>query len=163
MSESKIDADVWTGLGVTAWQVRPAFSMQKNTLGEVDNIDPQASSQSNQPKWILIGSGLSSIWQQDNHQAWYLWQAILTFHFGSEQAVIFYDTQSLQTEQAMFDVVEQLIELGCEQVFSMDPEHELNEILAEGLLVTPLPSFESMLEQPHLKRLCYERLIDFCA
>ncbi|HEY9017077.1 hypothetical protein [Thiomicrospira sp.] len=163
MSESKIHADVWMGLGVTDWQVRSEFDAQKDQPAKVTSMQTQTSRQSSQPKWVLIGSGLSSIWQQDNHQAWCLWQAILKFHFGSEQAVLFYDTNSLQTEQAMFEVVEQLIELGCEQVFSMDPEHELNEILAEGLLVTPLPSFESMLEQPHLKRLCYERLIDYSA
>lgn len=114
-----------------------------------------------QPKWVLIGAGLSKFWQQADHQAWWLWQSILKFHFGSEESVLFYDLDELQTEQAMFDVVEHLIEIGCEQVYSMDSDHELNQILAEGLQVIPLPSFEMMLEQPNLKRVVYERLIHF--
>lgn len=168
MSESKVHADVWTGLGVTDWQVRPSFNASQTTAPALANEPDEAADQNPatlglsslaQPKWVLIGSGLSSIWQQADHQAWWLWQSILTFHFGSEEAVVFYDTDALQTEQAMFDVVEHLIELGCEQVFSMDPDHELNEMLAEGLQVIPLPSFEMMLEQPNLKRVFYERLI----
>ena len=172
MSESKIHADVWTGLGVTDWQARPNLNVLQTNLSvsriEQDKMEPQSQAAQDfsplvQPKWVLIGSGLSSIWQQPDHQAWCLWQSIMKFHFGSEDAVLFYDTDNLQTEQAMFDVVEHLIELGCEQVFSMNPDHELNEMLAEGLQVTPLPSFEAMLEQPNLKRVFYERLIQFSA
>ncbi len=157
---------------MTDWQARPNLKASQSNLvastieqGEVEQQaqTTQYSSPLVQPKWVLIGSGVSSIWQQPDHQAWWLWQSILKFHFGSEDAVLFYDTDSLQTEQAMFDVVEHLIELGCEQVFSMNPDHELNEMLAEGLQVTPLPSFEAMLEQPNLKRVFYERLIQFSA
>lgn len=169
MSESKIHAEVWTGLGVTAWQVRPNFNPSQTTSSVEVNVtetveksslaDDHTANSLAQPKWVLIGAGLSNIWQQTDHQAWWLWQSILKFHFGSEEAVVFYDTDALQTEQAMFDVVEHLIELGCEQVYSMDTDHELNEMLAEGLQVIPLPSFEMMLEQPNLKRVFYERLI----
>lgn len=170
MLNQKINADIWTGLGVTSWTTRPGFALNSQDSGNSAESNP-ADTPINPdvqheplgelpctPKWILIGSGLSQIWQQPDQQTWSLWQAIIAFHVGAEQGVLYYDTDLLQTEQAMFDVVEHMIELGVEQVFSMDAEHEINEMLAEGLQLVPIPSLDAMLEQPSLKRVLYERL-----
>lgn len=167
MANLKIGAEVWSGLGITPWTTRADFSFnQSQTSLNTDSIEVDSSSaeldkhdnMNTSPRWVIIGAGLNTIWQQADNQAWLLWKAITQFHFASLDAITFYDTDLIVGEQALFDVVEQIIELDVEWVYSMDSTHELHHQLAEGVSVITLPSFEDMLAQPLLKRETYQRL-----
>ncbi len=168
MTSLKVGAEVWSGLGITPWTTRADFSFnQQQTVSSADSIAVDSSSaeldkqdnMNTSPRWVIIGSGLNAIWQQADHQAWLLWQAMIQFHFTNLDAITFYDTDLIVGEQALFDVVEQIIELDVEWVYSMDSEHELHHQLAEGVNVITLPSFDDMLAQPLLKREAYQRLL----
>lgn len=161
MANLKIGAEVWSGLGITPWTTRADFSFnQQQTASSAVSVELDKQDNMNtSPRWVIIGAGLNSIWQQTDNQAWLLWQAIAKFHFASLDAITFYDTDLIVGEQALFDVVEQIIELDVEWVYSMDSDHELHHQLAEGVNVITLPSFEDMLTQPLLKRDTYQRLL----
>lgn len=176
MMTARISPENWRDLGITQWITRPGFQTvsaeeavqtvqaqseigagQAEQADQTDAIQPSEESLVNQPKtqrpsWVLIGAGLASIWQKDNDQAWLLWNNIIHYHLDSVEQVLFYDTDQILSEDAGFDVIEELIEREIETVFSMDPEHELHQQLAESINLITLPSFEQMLEQPQLKR-----------
>lgn len=145
----------WQELGVTQWNTRPGFlpsSPQAEAELPAKTSAEPSTSEALAPAWVLIGDGLSAIWQNENHQAWWLWRNMLDYHLKSPEQVLFFDTEQILGEEAGFEVIEQLIELGVETVFSMNPNHELHHSLAEAIQLITLPSFDQMLEQPQLKR-----------
>lgn len=149
MSDSvQIGAEVWQGLGVTPWHLRDQASAPVS-----DNTEQAVAK-----KWVLIGRGLDRYWQNPQQPAWWLWQAMIEFHFASDEHVVFFDTETIQSEEQVYAAIEKVIELGEETIYSMDDEHPLHECLAEGAQVVRLPDFESMLAQPMLKRDVYQSL-----
>ena len=155
----KRSADLLTDLGLTTYRLKPNFQ----TINEIDNPNPhsmEANVTANQTKhWHLIGAGLQALQQTPTNPAYQLWQAIADYHYNGLQQVTAYDSSRLRTEEDMFDLLDQLAEQGIEMIYSMDPDHPINEILAENIQLIPLPSLEAMLDQPDLKRVCYQTLL----
>lgn len=107
---------------------------------------------------VFIGAGLASIWQDEEKPEWRLLQNILnTFQLAIENAVCF-DSNLLQTEDSIQLTIEEIIELGCENVFSFDESSELVEQLQEGLQVTLIPSLSEQLTRWQSKKTCFETM-----
>lgn len=166
MAGAKIHADVWSGLGVTPWVSKPGFqpsAKESSVMLTEQTADPLPSEAGLLPataqSWVLLGTGLNAIWQNQDNQAWSLWQAMIHQHLDSIESLVFYDTEHLISEEQQFDVLESIIELGVETVFSMDAEHPINEALAEGVQLVVIPSFDQLLDQPLLKRDVYQALM----
>jgi len=169
MSNVRLSPSLLGDFGVTCWQAKPAFQHAGLAFQSEDYSTDFVSSESGtmQPllptsmplKWLLFGEGLNNIWQAEGNQAWLLWQSIIAFHLDSPEQMLFFDTQSFTNEDQQFDVLEQVIETGVEQVFTMDAEHPINEMLIEGAQLVVLPHFDQLLEQPSLKRDVYLALI----
>ncbi|WP_321326716.1 hypothetical protein [Thiomicrorhabdus sp.] len=108
---------------------------------------------------VVIGAGLESIWQNEESLAWQLWQNIMKAFEWDEAHVVFFDTELIVTEDAIFSTMEEVIELGVEWVLSMDEEHEISEQLSEGVQVVSVPVFELMLSDPYAKQSFYHSII----
>jgi len=108
---------------------------------------------------VLIGAGLDSIWQNEDNQAWQLWQNIMKAFKWDESQAVFFDTELLVTEDMVFSTMEEVIDLGVEWVLTMDDEHDISEQLAEGVQVVSVPEFESMLSDPYSKQSFYQSVI----
>lgn len=108
---------------------------------------------------VVIGAGLESIWQNEESLAWQLWQNIMKAFEWDEAHVVFFDTELIVTEDAIFSTMEEVIELGVEWVLSMDEEHEISEQLSEGVQVVSVPEFELMLSDPYAKQSFYHSII----
>ncbi|UQB41823.1 hypothetical protein JX580_09120 [Thiomicrospira microaerophila] len=170
-SSVSLPVELLADLGVTAWQLKPGFQKLDLIDQAESRLDADANptgvggqmseTASHKPAltWVLLGSGLSVLWQQPENQAWLLWNAIMQFHLDDFQQMRYFDTADLQTEDQQFEALEQIIELGVDRVFTMDAEHPINEMLAEGAQVIMLPHFEQLIEQPLLKREVYFALI----
>ncbi|GKT11712.1 MAG: hypothetical protein ISEC1_P0681 [Thiomicrorhabdus sp.] len=108
---------------------------------------------------VVLGSGLDSVWQNEENIAWLLWQNIMhAFNWG-ESSVVFFDTANLVSEDMVFETMEEIIELGVEQVFTMDEEHLISEQLQEGVQVISVPDLESMLSDPYAKQSFYQSVM----
>lgn len=109
-------------------------------------------------RFVLIGDGLSRIWQNPETSEWHLLLAILkAFQLDDAQLKVF-DTAHLETEDATFETMDQIIELGLDVVFAFDENSVLLDYLQEGIHVERMPSLTEMLVQPPLKRACYQQL-----
>lgn len=151
-------ADFWRELGITQWTARHGFQPQAAEELTNPKSKPKLKTEARAVQWVLIGDDLAKIWQNEQHQAWLLWRNMINVHLQQPQQMLFFDTSDIHSEQAAFDVIEQLIELGVETVFSMSPEHMLHSMLAESIQLETLPSFEQMLDQPILKRQAFIKL-----
>lgn len=181
----KLDSEIWQELGVTEWKTRPGFDdllskikqieeapastefLQQPDLVAPEQAVAEAVNQlpAGQKYLVLIGANLTQTWQNQaglpHNQAWLLWQNILNYHLETPEQLVFFDTATILDEEAGFDVVDKLSELGVDRVFSMDSEHFLTEFLAESIQVVNLPSFEQMLEQPQLKANVYQAFSEY--
>jgi hypothetical protein len=73
----------------------------------------------------------------------------------AEEQVLFFDTDTLSTEEAMYATMEEVIESGVDTVLSMHWEHPFNEMLAEGVRVLEVADLTTMLQDPHAKQAFY--------
>lgn len=121
----------------------------------IDQTDKELSSSA----VILLGQGLSSIWEDEEYLEWRLLQNICTAMQWSENDLMMFDTDLLSTEEACYDVVEEVLALGSGVVLSMHMEHHASELLADGLEVLEVPSLEQMLWDPYAKQTFYESVI----
>lgn len=171
MSATRLSPQLLSDIGVTRWHIKPAFQSAGLIAEQSEPIPPTDQPRkietmtsnlvNNAPcKWVLFGDDLTAIWQAQGNQAWLLWQSIMNVHLDNEQQMIFFDTALIGDEDQQFEVLEQVIESGVEQVFTMDAEHPINEMLMEGTQVIALPSFEQLLEQPSQKRAVYVALLE---
>jgi len=108
---------------------------------------------------VVLGAGLESVWQNDESLAWQLWQNIMKAFDWDETQVVFFDTELLVTEDAVFSTMEEVIDLGVEWVLTMDEEHEISEQLSEGVQVVSVPEFELMLSDPYAKQSFYHSFV----
>lgn len=119
----------------------------------------QQESVNAQPSVVLLGAGLDSVWQNEDNQAWALWQNIMKAFDWDDSQVVFFDTELLASEDMVFSTMEEVIDLGVEWVLTMDESHEISEQLAEGVQVLCVPEFESMLSEPYAKQSFYQTVI----
>jgi len=108
---------------------------------------------------VVIGAGLESVWQNEESLAWQLWQNIMKAFDWDENQVVFFDTEHLVTEDAIFSTMEGVIDLGVEWVLTMNEEHEISEQLAEGVQVVSVADFDQMLSDPYAKQSFYHSII----
>lgn len=106
--------------------------------------------------FVLLGSGLNSIWEDETKSEWLLLQNICQAFGLSEEQLSYFDTDSLISEEAIFTTMEEIIDLGVEWVFSMESEHAISEQLSEGVQVIHIPSLEQMLFDPYAKQSFYQ-------
>jgi hypothetical protein len=108
---------------------------------------------------VIIGSGLSSIWEDESKLEWQLLQNICLALDWPEESLSFFDTDLLISEEAVFTTMEEVIDLGVEWVLSMDSEHPVSEQLAEGIQVIEVPDFDQMLSDPYAKQSFYQSVV----
>ncbi|MDG6774070.1 hypothetical protein QCB45_06980 [Thiomicrorhabdus sp. ZW0627] len=108
---------------------------------------------------VLIGSGLNSIWEDENRLEWQLWLNICEALGWPEDQVAYYDTDALISEEMLFSTIEEIVESGVERVLSMQPYSELSEQLSEGLQVIEVPSLQDMLFDPYAKQSFYQSVM----
>ncbi|GAB6070709.1 hypothetical protein JCM30760_18060 [Thiomicrorhabdus hydrogeniphila] len=109
---------------------------------------------------VVIGAGLEAVWQNEESLAWQLWQNIMKAFDWDENHVVFFDTDHLVTEDAIFSTMEEVIDLGVEWVLTMNEDHEITEQLAEGVQVVSVADFEQMLSDPYAKQSFYHSIIN---
>lgn len=112
---------------------------------------------------VVLGVGLDTIWQNDVHQAWLLWQNIMQAFDWDESQAVFFDTAHLASEEMMFSTMEEVIELGVDWVLTMDETHPISELLQEGVQVINVPDIESMLSDPYAKQTFYQSVVSVTA
>lgn len=110
---------------------------------------------------VLLGAGLNSIWEDESKLEWQLLMNICRALGWSEEALAFFDTDALISDEAVFTTMEEVIDLGVEWVLSMDSEHSISEQLAEGVQVLEVPGLEQMLSDPYAKQSFYQTIVPF--
>lgn len=109
--------------------------------------------------FVFLGAGLNTIWQNEDRSEWQLFLNILSAFHLSEDQVRFFDTSQLVTEEAIFATLDEIIELGVEQVFAFDETGPLLQELSEGAQIIVMPSFEDLLNSPRAKRDFYHLMM----
>ena len=132
--------------------IEPGLSASKS----VDSISALSVLEVGQPSFVIIGSGLNSIWEDESKIEWQLLQNICTALNWPEDALSFFDTDALVSEEAIYATMEEVIELGVDWVLLMDSEHPVSEQLAEGVQVVDVPDLEQMLSDPYSKQSFYQ-------
>lgn len=108
---------------------------------------------------VVLGAGLDAVWQNDENQAWLLWQNIMLAFGWDEANIVFFDTAHLVSEDMVFSTMEEVIELGVDWVLTMDEEHAISEQLQEGVHVVTVPDLELMLSDPYSKQVFYQSVV----
>lgn len=177
MSHQPLSAGLLQQLGVDVYSLRPDWqgdssqsfeSLAKgsepvqpiehdvmSTNAEMGGLNNEKSSST----VVLLGQGLSSIWEDEEHLEWRLLLNICTAMQWSESDLVMFDTDLLSTDEACYDVVEEVLALGSGMILSMNGEHQASEMLSEGLEVIEVPSLEQMLWDPYSKQTFYETII----
>jgi len=185
---TKFNHDLFTQLGGANWVARKGFFDEKPAMDHeqpqsiiVDEkpITPlvdESSSQVDQAvsapldeakapavqienAVVLIGPGLDAIWQNEEEQAWRLWQNIMLAFDWDESQVVFYDLDHLVSEEAAFSTIEEVIDLGVDWVLSMEAGHPVADQLSDGVQVVDIPDFDSMLVDPYAKQSFYQAVV----
>lgn len=141
-------------LGLVNFSVKPEFDFISTDL-PVDNVEDLTDSK---VSCVLVAAGLSSIWQNESKDEWVLLENILQSIGLDADAVIFFDSEIIQTEEAIMNCIEEIIEEGVEFAFSFDENSELIKQLQEGLSIAFLPSLGEQLASANSKRDCYQVL-----
>lgn len=143
-----------------------AVSKEKTPTGPADGELPlQAGSVS--ASVVLIGPGLSAIWENEGRAEWWLWQAICNAFSWNEAHVQFYDTDLLANESCVFVTIEEIIASGAEWVLNLQAEDAgqdgdaLAQQLSDGLQVLSVPGLELMLADPYAKQSFYQTVVSF--
>ena len=181
MSKLSFSADFYTQIGVRSWRADPALFARAEGAASTPEFDAQQLEESEQnglqkasvqgavaeeqtkllaveeTPLILIGPDLSAVWENEEDLAWQLWKNILLAFGWQDRNVMFYDSSHLVSEEAVFSVFDELLEMGVERVLSVD-ENPLAEQLAEGMELVSIPGLQEMLHDPYAKQQCYETL-----
>jgi hypothetical protein len=141
-------------------------SMQHSTQEIVPNIQSEEPLENHQniplnnlPNIVVLGAGLDGFWQNEETQAWQLWQNIMLAFDWDESQMIFFDTTHLVSDEMIFTTMEEVIDLGVDWVLTMDEDHPISEQLVEGVHVVSVPDLESMLSDPYAKQSFYHAVL----
>ncbi len=166
MSNVTFSNALFEQMGGVNWQRRSELPSSQSLSAETEGGDNLTSvvnekfdQASNRHAVVVLGAGLDDIWQNDTQQGWLLWQNIMTVFGWDEAQVAFFDTAHLVSEEMIFATVEEVIELGVDWVLTMDAEHELSEMLQEGVQVVSVPDIELMLMDPYAKQTFYTTVV----
>lgn len=112
-----------------------------------------------QRAFVFLGAGLNAVWQNEERPEWQLFLNILSAFSLSEDQVRFFDTSELVTEEAIFATLDEIIELGVEQVFAYDETGPLLQELNEGAHILVIPSLDELLSSARAKRDFYHLMM----
>ncbi|MBF6058819.1 hypothetical protein [Thiomicrorhabdus heinhorstiae] len=178
MSKLSFSADFYTQIGVQQWRADRELFTRVEESGSISESEVQyleASEQiesqvpspvagkqtevfaAEESPLILIGPDLSAVWENEDDLAWQLWKNILAAFDWHDRNVMFYDSSHLVSEEAVFAVFDELLEMGVERVLSVD-DNPLADQLSEGMELVTIPSLQDMLHDPYAKQQCYETL-----
>ncbi len=133
---------------------------EQKTVIEKPPLDAMSLSSNNGSNIVVVGAGLDAVWQNDETQAWQLWQNIMLVFDWDESRITFFDTSHLVSEEMIFTTMEEIIGLGVDWVLTMDDEHPISEQLVEGVHVVSVPDLESMLSDPYAKQSFYHAVVE---
>ena len=152
-----------TQLGLAAFSLKPAFSSSQEVIEVMQ--EPLKSGENvplmnalEETSCVLVGSGLSTLWQDDMNVLWRLLENIFQSVSIDLESASYFDTDIVQTEEAIFSCIEEVIESGVECIYTFEEEHELVDQLQESLSVIFLPSLEAQVQSGASKRECYQAL-----
>lgn len=137
-----------------------AAEAEQQTVIEKPPVDAMSLPSSNGSNIVVVGAGLDAVWQNDETQAWQLWQNIMLVFDWDESRMTFFDTSHLVSEEMIFTTMEEIIGLGVDWVLTMDDEHPISEQLVEGVHVVSVPDLESMLSDPYAKQSFYHAVVE---
>lgn len=176
MTQVKLDAGLLDQLGMTTWQRNSSFAVQplasESMPQDVETVekDEEANSQnvvssladvSPMRTVVFLGDGLDHVWQNEALPEWTLFQNMLRSVSVEQEQALCFDSANIQTEDAVFMTLEEIIESGVDFVFTFDSGSLLNEHLAEGLTVVELPALSRMLSSSQAKKSCYYLLTQY--
>lgn len=133
------------------------------------SITPNQSASDVKPKltqnapWVWVGAGLADIWQNPERVEWRLTLNILQAFGKSPQQLRFFDSLAFQSEEAVMDVLDEVIALDVDVVFVFERDSALSEALQEGAELIELPEFADLLSSAQTKKNLYERLCQLTA
>ena len=133
---------------------------EKNSTVENPSDNRTALSLNKMSNIVVLGAGLNAVWQNDETQAWLLWQNIMLAFNWDESQMAFFDTSHLVSDEMIFTTMEEIIDLGVDWVLTMDDEHPISEQLVEGVHVVSVPDLESMLSDPYAKQSFYRAVVE---
>jgi DNA polymerase III psi subunit len=122
----------------------------------------ETDEQRNENALVFIGAELSVIWENEGQAEWQLLQNILKSFKLDVENVVCFDSNLLQTDETIQLTIEEIIEIGCEQVFSFDEDSDVIAELQEGLQVAFLPDLSEQLVSWQAKKVCFEIMRDLC-
>ncbi len=144
-----------TQLGLQSMSYKnPELQMAEENPIEVNLVNSSENS------IVFVGTGLADIWQIEDSAEWQLLENILqTFQIDSTNASCF-DSNLIQTDEAIQLTIDEIIEQGTETVYSFDEEGRLIEELQEGLVVVFLPTLSEQINDWQAKKTCYTTFVD---
>lgn len=137
-----------------------ATDSEQATFIEKPSVNATLLPENNRSNIVVVGAGLDAVWQNDETQAWQLWQNIMQAFDWDESRMTFFDTSHLVSDEVIFTTMEEIIELGVDWVLTMDDEHPISEQLVEGVHVVSVPDLESMLSDPYAKQSFYHSVVE---
>ncbi len=170
MSSVRFSNQLFGQIGGVNWQKKAGFSLlntseptleqtkQVHSCSSEKKISPPYESSGVLPHIVVLGVNLDTIWQDETHLAWQLWQNIMLAFNWDESQIVFFDTQHLVEEEGMLSTIEEVIELGVDWVLCMDDEHPIVDLLQEGVQTVSVPDLELMLFDPYAKQTFYRTL-----
>ncbi len=138
----------------------PVQTLIPNTLPTKPLESHGSAPLNNLPNIVVLGAGLDAVWQNEDTQAWQLWQNIMLAFDWDESQMVFFDTTHLVSDEMVFTTMEEVIDLGVDWVLTMDETHPISEQLVEGVHVVSVPDLESMLSDPYAKQSFYHAVIE---
>lgn len=166
----EFSAELMNQMGVQTWQEKQGFvfatsNQQENPLpAEAEAEAEEKTSSFNQSvakvkqvglPFILIGSGLDGIWQNDETLEWQLLKNIAKVFTWDLEQLHYYDTSHLASEEAIYATLDEVMEMEVDWVLSMDTESLLADHLEEGLQIISVSSLTQMLSDPYAKKDCF--------
>ncbi|WP_143483740.1 hypothetical protein [Hydrogenovibrio sp. SC-1] len=178
----------FSALGLPLWKARPGFfseglkvtqQSESNTELEavatqtnisqppIDNttsIHDESSTASteavalNSLPWVWVGAGLADIWQNPQRPEWQLTLNILKAFDRSISELHFVDSQLCQSEEAIMNALDTIIDLGVDRVFVFERNTAIIEDLQAGAELIDLPSFEQLFTSAEAKKSLYQIL-----
>lgn len=107
---------------------------------------------------VCIGEGLEEIWQNDESDAWALWQSICQVFEWEADESWFVDALHLFSDDVVAETLQELQAAQVSRVFIFGCDHDIVDSLYEVCDVVLLPSLDEMLEDPFAKKQFYQTL-----
>lgn len=136
----------------------PSAMQSTNEPLVVSPSDEVVSMSSSSASFVLVGSGLQSIWQQSGSVQWRLLVNIVTALGLPIESLRVFDPTQITTEADVQDCIDVVIDLGVERVFAFEENSLLIASLEEGVQVVFLPSLHEMTQRPEAKQEAFEVL-----